>query len=416
MEANLFKRTIKDTLKKALLRSPVVLLNGARQVGKSTLALEFLEEGKFTYVTFDDEMIYLAAKSDPVAFIANIQKPLILDEVQRVPEIFLAIKMDVDKNRVPGRYLLTGSANPLLIPRLGDSLAGRMEIIDLMPLSQGEILGIEETFIDLLFSATQFKSARNKLSKEELYKKIIVGGYPSMQNTDDETAEAWMRSYLNLILQRDIKDLAQIEKLTELPNLLKVLAHRASNLLNVSEVSRDCKLVAQTLHRYIALLETIFLINLQPSWNTNLALRFIKSPKLYLVDSGLLTYLLGINLERALKDPGLMGKVLENFIMSELKKQITWSKTKPQLYHFRTSGGEEVDMVLENRAGQIIGIEIKNSETVEPKDFKGLKYLKEKAQDSFIHGIVFYAGSQAVPFGDKLFALPINSLWEAKDI
>ncbi len=409
---SVFKRNIKPTLKKALERSPIVLLNGARQVGKSTLALEFLKEGEFNYLTFDDETVYLAAKADPAGFIENIQKPVIIDEVQRVPELFLPIKMDVDKNRVSGRYLLTGSANPLLIPRLGDSLAGRMEIVDLMPLSQGEILGITETFIDTAFSDKSFTCPKKTLSKQELHHKILVGGYPSVQGADEETVEAWMRAYINLLLQRDIKDLAQIEKLTELPNLLKILAFRASNLLNVSEVSRECKMVATTVHRYIALLETIFIISLQRPWHTNLGLRFIKSPKVFLIDSGLLTYLLGINMKRALIDSIQMGKALENFIVSELKKQATWSKTRPELYHFRTFEGKEIDIVLENRAGQIVGIEIKSGASVNPGSFKGLKYLQEKVPDKFVKGIVLYGGSKCVPFGKDMFALPINILWQ----
>lgn len=409
----MFKRHIKPHLKKALARSPVVLLNGARQVGKSTLALEFKEEHGFYYITFDDEIMYLAAKGDPVAFLANIPKPIIIDEVQRVPEIFIAIKRDVDANRVPGRYLLTGSANPLLIPRLGDSLAGRMEVIDLMPLSQGEILGIEETFIDTAFNDTfTIKPLKNILSKKEVCAKVVIGGYPSVQGVDEETREAWMRSYLNLILQRDIKDLAQIEKLTELPLLLKLLAFRAANLMNVAEVARESKMVDQTLHRYIALLETIFLIYVQPAWSTNFALRFIKSPKLYLVDSGLLAYLLGINIDRSINDPIHMGKLLENFVLDEIKKQITWSKVKPQMYHFRTSDGQEVDIVLENRAGDIVAIEIKSSESVSQSDFKGLRFLQEKMRNKFIRGFVLYTGSEIVPFGPNLFALPVAALWQ----
>lgn len=409
----MFTRNIKPILQKALKRSPIVLLNGARQVGKSTLALEFLKEGDFHYITFDDETVYLAAKSDPAGFIENFAKPVIIDEVQRVPEIFLPIKVDVDNNRVPGRYLLTVSANPLLIPRLGDSLAGRMEVVDLMPLSQGELLGITEAFIDTAFSDKSFKCPKEGLSKNELYHKILVGGYPSVQSKDEEEIEAWMRAYINLLLQKDIKDLAQIEKATELPNLLKILAFRASNLLNVSEVSRECKMVATTVHRYIALLETIFIISLQCSWHTNLGLRFIKSPKVFLIDSGLLTYLLGINMERAFVDSVQMGKALENFIVGELKKQATWSKTRPELYHFRTFEGKEVDIVLENRAGQIVGIEIISSATLNPSAFRGLKFLQEKVPDKFIKGIVFYGGSKCVPFGNNMFALPINALWES---
>jgi len=408
----LFKRNIKEDLKKALNRAPVVLLNGARQVGKSTLALEFQKEGDFEYITFDDEMVYLSAKNDPQAFIKSIKKPVIIDEVQRVPEIFLPIKIDVDNNRHAGRYLLTGSANPLLIPRLGDSLAGRMEILDLMPLSQGEIEGVKENFTDTVFEEKELTSAAKGLTKKELYEKAIIGGYPSVQKISKEDRDAWMRSYLNLILQRDIKDLAQIEKLTELPNILKILAYQAANLLNVAEVSRDVKMVSQTVHRYIALLETIFLINLEHSWHTNLTLRITKAPKVYLVDSGLLTYLLGLDLNGALNDTLQMGKVIENFVVNELRKQITWSKVKPELYHFRSTSGQEVDIILQDRSGKLIAIEVKSGETVLPKDFNNLKYLQEKLGKKFIKGFVVYSGRQILPFGKDLATLPINLLWK----
>lgn len=409
----MFKRNIKNTLKKALSRSPVVLINGARQVGKTTLAREFLKEKGYNYFTFDDEITYLSAKNNLTSFISDIPKPVILDEVQRIPEIFLAIKSDVDKNRIPGRYLLTGSANPLLIPRMGDSLAGRMEIIDLMPLSQGEISNKEEKFIDLIFKSDKpLKAPKKILSKKNLYEKLLIGGYPTVQHLDDEDREAWMRNYLNLILKKDIKDLAEIEKISEMPNLLRLLSSRVSNLLNVAEVSRDSKLITKTVHRYLALLETIFIIYRQNPWSTNIGLRFTKAPKLYLIDTGLLSYLLDFNLERALKDNTQMGKKLENFVVSELKKQITWSKTIPQIYHFRTTSGEKVDVVLENRSGNIVGIEVKNSERVTQEDFKWLKYLQEKTKNKFLKGIVLYTGSQTLPFGENLYALPINSLWE----
>lgn len=407
----MIKRNIKDKLKKAISRSPVVLLNGARQVGKSTLTLEFVQDG-FNYITLDDELTYLSAKNDPYAFIKNIKKPVIIDEVQRVPELFLPIKIDVDNNRKPGSYLLTGSANPLLIPRLGDSLAGRMEIIDLMPLSQGELLGVKENFVDTVFEDKDIYKITPELSKEDLYKKILKGGYPSVQNLDEEDSIAWMRSYLNLILQKDIKDLAQIEKITELPNILKILAYQVANLLNVSEISRDAKMVSQTVHRYITLLETIFLINLSPSWHTNLTLRITKSPKVYLVDSGLLTYLLGVELNNAFEENFQMGKVTENFVVNELRKQITWSKTNPEMFHFRTSNGQEVDIILQNRAGKIIAIEVKSGQNVSLSDFKHIKLLQEKMGKKFIKGFVVYTGNQIIPFGDDIFAIPINLLWQ----
>jgi uncharacterized protein len=408
----MFKRTIIPNLEKSLARSRVVLLNGARQVGKTTLVTELLKEKNYTYLTFDDELTYLAAKKNISGFISEIKKPVIIDEIQRVPEIFLAIKRDVDKNSTPGRYLLTGSANPLLIPKMGDSLAGRMEIIDLMPLSQGEINGTNEIFIDAVFSKWTVKSFVKPISKHDLYKKIITGGYPLVQNTDEEGCQAWMRSYLNLLLQRDIKDLAQIEKLTEFPNLLSVLASRASGLLNVSEIARECKMSNKTLQRYIALLETIFLINQQQSWSTNITQRFVKAPKVYMVDSGLLSYLLDTNLERLLTNSTHAGKILENFVVGELQKQATWSKTSVAMYHCRTTAGEEVDVILEDRSGNIVGIEIKSSEKVTTDDFKGLKYLKEKVGEKFVMGIVLYTGSLCLPFDKGLYTMPINVLWE----
>ena len=408
----MFKRNIMQTLEKALTRSRVVLLNGARQVGKTTLANELLKNKSYTYLTFDDELTYLAAKNNISGFISDITKPVILDEVQRVPEIFLAIKRDVDQNPISGRYLLTGSANPLLIPRLGDSLAGRMEVIDLMPLSQGEIHNTKEAFIDAVFNNYPLKVPAKIITKENLYKKIVLGGYPSVQHLDEEDCEAWMRSYINLLLQKDIKDLAQIEKLTEFPNLLKILASRASNLLNVAEIARECKMGIKTVHRYIALLETIFLLNIQLSWSTNITQRFIKSPKIYFTDTGLLSYLLDTNLQKALTNSTHMGRIVENFVVGELKKQATWNKTIVNMYHSRTVSGEEVDVILEDRAGNVVGIEIKSSETVGPEDFKGLKYLKEKIKDKFIMGIVLYTGSQYMPFDNKLCVLPINSLWD----
>lgn len=401
-----------ENLEKALGRSRVVLLNGARQVGKTTLANDLTKNKDYSYLTFDDELTYLAAKGNITGFISDIKKPVILDEVQRVPEAFLAIKKDVDQNPTPGRYLLTGSANPLLIPRLGDSLAGRMEVIDLMPLSQGEINNKKDLFIDAVFNKQTIKSKINPISKEDLYKKILLGGYPSVQNFDEDGCEAWMRNYLNLILQKDVKDLAQIEKIIELPNLLRILASRSSNLLNVAELSRESKIGAKTLHRYIALLETIFMINLQNPWNTNISQRFIKSPKIYLIDSGLLSYLLDTNIQKALSNSTHMGKIFENFVVGELKKQATWNKTITQIYHCRTAGGEEIDIILEDRSGNIIGIEVKSSEAVTKDDFKGLKYLKEKIKDKFLMGIVLYTGSLYMPFDKNLFALPINSLWE----
>lgn len=410
-EQKMFKRTIKPIIEDALNRSPIVLITGARQTGKTTLAKEIGAQKNYHYVTFDDIRYLAAAQSDPTGFIAGLPKPVILDEVQRVPDIFLAIKKDVDENRKPGRYLLTGSANPLMIPRLGDAFVGRMEIFTLYPLSQGELLGRRECFIDNVFKQEPI-SSRAPVIRKDLLEKIVVGGYPLMQNISEHARESWINSYITTLLQRDVQDLAQISGLTEFPNLLRILATRTSNLLNVAELSRSSGIATSTLHRYITLLEALFIISFIQPWHANLGKRLVKSPKTSFIDTGILTFLLGATTERLLADSMLVGNILENFVATELRKQATWSQERVNLYHFRTQTGIEVDMILENSAGKLIALEVKASETVGANDFKGLKYLQEEAQDKFIQGIVLYTGDATIPFGKNLFALPISSLWE----
>jgi predicted AAA+ superfamily ATPase len=406
-----YKRNIRFNLEKALKRSPVVLLTGARQTGKTTLMKELAQEKKYHYVSFDDMRYLLAAQNDPMGFIADIPKPVILDEIQRAPELFLAIKYDVDNNRIPGRYALTGSANPLLIPRLGDSLAGRMEILTMYPLSQGELLNRFDHFIDSIFQEDSITGIPSiTCTQQELFHKILTGGYPLIQHVSWEDKEAWFNNYISAILQKDILELSQIEDATAIPRLLSILAAHAGSLLNVSEISRQSGITTTTLNRYLILLKTVFMIYLQQPWHSNLIRRVIKSPKAYLVDTGLLSWLLAINNEKIAQIPH-KGHLLENFVFNELQKQATWNKTRVQLYHFRTPAGIEVDMVLERPDGKIIGIEVKSNQNITPKDLKGLLYLKEHVKDKWHRGIVLYTGNESIPLGHKITALPISTLW-----
>lgn len=405
-----FHRNSKSKLEKALKISPVVLLTGARQTGKTTLMNEVAKDRGYFSASFDDLSMLSAAKADPMGFIARLPKPVILDEVQRVPEIFLAIKHEVDQNREAGMFALTGSTNPLLIPRLGDSLAGRMIILTLLPLSQGELLGRKEVFIDRLFKG-EIPYTVEVLSRQELYGRILKGGYPVVQGFSEEERRLWFNSYITALLQKDVQDLAHVTALAEFPRILQLLATRAANLLNVAELSRAVGIPNTTLHRYLSLLEALFIVSLLQPWSVNIGKRLVKSPKIYLIDSGILAFLLGIDNERALVDGKLMGSIIENFVVMELIKQATWSTTSVQLFYFRTQTGVEVDLVLEDKAGNIIGIEVKSSSTVTQQDFKGLRYLQESAGEKFIVGIVLYTGSQSIPFGSSLYALPLTSLW-----
>lgn len=401
------KRNISEELDCAINRSPVVFLAGARQSGKSTLLAKHCKNRGYEFISFDDLTMLATAQNDLVSFFAGIKKPTVIDEVQRIPDLFLAIKYYVDRKRVSGTFVLTGSANPMLIPKLSDSLAGRMEIITLYPFSQGEIQGNKETFIEKIFAQNFAEIEATHLELQEIKQKIVIGGYPLAINKSHRDRNMWFNSYLTTILQRDIKDIADIEGITTLPNLLKLLASRCSNLLNNAEISRASGIPASTLKRYMILLEILYLIIPVQPWSSNLSKRLVKSPKIYLVDSGLLIHLLGGNID----DQHIAGQAFENFVVTELLKQITWSKKECSLYHYRTESGYEIDSILEDKQGNIVGIESKNKALLSSTDIKGLRHLQEKLGDKFKAGIVIYSGKHKLCLGENIWAVPISALF-----
>jgi len=412
----MIKRHISPRLLAALADSPVVLLHGARQTGKSTLVQHVSSSDRpARYLTLDDVSVLSAATADPVGFLAGTEGPFALDEIQRAPELFLAIKADVDRNRQPGRFLLTGSANVLMLPKLSESLAGRMEILPLWPLSQGEIAGHREGFVDLLFGGDPGKfQSDDAHGHSDMVERILRGGYPEAHGRATwSRRRAWFNSYVMTILQRDVRDLSHIEGLGMLPRLLSLLASRAGTLLNHAEISRSLGMPQSTLKRYMALLETTFLVQLLPAWSANLGKRLVKSPKIYLNDTGLAAAIMGQGDEKALRDSHLLGPLLENFVVTELFKQVTWSKTEPNLFHFRTLTGQEVDVVLESPSGELVGIEVKASASVNATDFRWLRVLAEETGKRFRCGVVLYQGRETVPFGKNLHAVPIEALWRA---
>ena len=409
----MIRRHLISCLLEALADTPVVLLNGPRQSGKSTLAQRVAShEHPARYLTLDDATTLAAARNDPPGFLAGFEGPVVIDEIQRAPELFLAIKAQVDRDRRPGRFLLTGSADVLLLPRLAESLAGRMEILTLWPFSQGEIEKIQEGFVDAIFSRTIPQMRDLRIQGSEMIPRILRGGYPEILGRQTESRQAaWFGSYITTILQRDVRDIAHIEGLTALPRLLALLAARAASLVNFSELSRTSTIPQSTLKRYMIILETTFLVQTLPAWSGNLSKRLVKAPKLVIGDTGLMAYLLGLNKVRLLQDPILAGHVLENFVIMELKKQLGWNRTKAQLFHFRTQTGQEVDIVLEDLSGRVVGIEIKSGASVTADDFKGLRLLHETIGRRFLRGMVLYGGSEFVPFGPGLYALPVRALW-----
>ena len=406
------RRHILGPLLRALSDNPVVLLNGPRQAGKTTLVRDLLSgRHPARYLTMDDPGVLAAAHSDPAGFIAGLSGPVVLDEIQRAPGVFVAIKAAVDKDRRPGRFLLTGSANVLLLPKVSESLAGRMEILTLWPLSQGEIEGTFDGFIDAAFGAGALPPVKAVTARDGL-QRALLGGYPEMlQRRDAERRHAWYGSYITTILQRDVRDIASIDGLTELPRMLALLAARATSLQNFAELSRSSTIPQSTLKRYLTLLETTYLIQTMRPWSGNLSHRLVKSPKMMLADTGLMAHLAGLTLERLSDDGQLKGPLLENFVAMELRKQTAWSRTRPELFHFRTVSQLEVDIVLESPSGVVVGIEVKSAGAVGADDFKGLKALAADLGKKFHRGVVFYLGSEAVPFAANLHALPLSALW-----
>jgi uncharacterized protein len=407
----MLKRNITNAFLTSLKDTPVVLVNGSRQVGKSTFVKSLLNT--YQYLTLDDPTTLMSIKKDPVMFLEGLKGPVIIDEVQRAPELFLPLKKNVDEFKRYGYFVLTGSANVLSLPRLGDSLAGRMEIHTLWPLSRGEIEQNFEDVINTLFNSNALETSKlRKLSLDEVIIWICQGGYPEAIRRDSaDRRQKWLSSYMAMILEKDVRELSNIEGLIELPNLMQLLASRCGSLLNTSEISRTLGIPSSTLKRYLSLLENIYLFISMPAWAKNTTKRLVKAPKIYLNDTGLLTNLMGCNYARLLKDKGFLGHVLENFVVMELIKQMTWSKQQCRIYHYRTHAGQEVDILLEAPDSRVVAVEVKLANQVSPKDFSGIIDLEKDIGNNFHRGIILYLGAEIIPFGNNKHAVPLGFIF-----
>ena len=387
--ASLHPRFVRPRLSEALGDSPAVLVHGPRQCGKTTLARAVGDAAGFSYLSFDDDVLRASAQADPMGFVADLPGKAVLDEIQRVPELFTALKAAIDRDRRPGRFILTGSANVLLLPRLADSLAGRMEILRLHPLSQAELAGKPPDFLDALFG--------------EGFK----GGPVARRRA------TWYRDYIDTLVQRDVRDVAHINSLAALPRLLTLAAGQTARLLNVSDLAAPFQLSRPTIRDYVTLLARIFLLEELPPWHTNRLSRLIKTPKLHLGDTGLAYALLGVDADALAADRPMLGHLLETFVFQELRKQASWREEPIAFHHFRDKEGVEVDIVLEGARQRVAGIEVKASATVTAADFKGLRKLQASTGRRFAAGVVLYDGEATARFGDQLFAVPVRRLWEA---
>lgn len=408
----LHPRFIRPRLAEALADTPVVLVHGPRQCGKTTLARQVGDAMRYAYVSFDDDVQRASAQADPVGFVADLPAKVILDEVQRVPGLFTSIKAAVDRDRSPGRFILTGSANVMLVPRLADSLAGRLEILRLHPLTQAELAHKRPGFLGALFGAGFKARARPRLGRE-LAERIAAGGYPAaLARPAARRRATWYRDYIDTLVQRDVRDLARISALDALPRLLTLAAGQTAHLLNVADLASPFQLSRPTIRDYVTLLAQVFLLEELPPWHSNRLSRLIKTPKLHLGDTGLACALLGVDAAALTADRTLLGQLLETFAFQELRRQAGWEDQPIAFHHFRDRDDAEVDIVLERGGQEVAGIEVKAAATVTAADFRGMRKLKEAAGKRFKAGVVLYDGEVTAPFGDGLYAVPIRQLWE----
>lgn len=410
---SLYPRNIEPLIAEAMQDTPVVLLAGPRQSGKTTLVRQIAKEQSLSYLTLDDELTLLSAKEDPVGFIRNLDRAVI-DEIQRAPQLLMAIKKSVDEDRQPGRFLLTGSANLMLLPTVADSLAGRMETLSLLPLSQSELEAQSHNWLDNVFAGHLLKAEHPALA-EELINRVLRGGFPeAISRNSSRRRTTWARQYLDALIQRDVRDVAEIDRLDQLPRFLRVLAQTAGQMCNYTQLGGQVGLDGKTASRYTGIFEQMYLLKRIDVWAKNRLKRVIKTPKLQFIDSGLLAAILGLGVDELSQDRTRFGGILETFVFAELLKHRSSAEGDYQIMYYRDADQVEVDFVIENAAGQLIGIEVKAAATVKESDLRGLRKLAGLAGEHFKMGVLLYDGTETLPLGNGIWAAPLSSLWGSK--
>ncbi len=397
-------------LDEALSDTPVVVVAGPRQAGKSTLAQHVVTGQGGTWLSLDDAATLDVARTDPVGFVTGRTGLVAIDEAQRVPELLLAVKAQVDRDRRPGRFLLTGSTRFLGAPRLADSLAGRMEVLTLWPFTQSELAGGQARtgLIDAAFGGGIGDLRPHPVGRADVLQRAVRGGYLPALDRTDRRRTAWFDSYVAGVVDREVRAVSDVAYLRELPRLLRLIAARTSGELNVTDVARDLGLSRPTTDSYLAHLEKVFLVQNVPAWSTNLTSRVVRRPTIGLTDTGLAARLLG---GRVRSDADIAGRLIETFVTNEVRAQSEWSATRPQLFHYRDRDGHEVDLVLESGDGRVIGIEVKAGATVRSEDLHGLRLLDQRLEDDFAAGVVLCTCPAPVHLGGRLWTLPMSVLW-----
>jgi len=412
MPSDLLVRHVRPHLLEALSESRAVALLGARQVGKSTLVADLAAtDYRARFINLDDEATANAARSDPTGLIAGITGPAVIDEIQRAPGLLLAIKRRLDNDRSRGQFLLTGSANILTLPTVADALPGRIEYLNLWPLSQGELRDHREAFIDGLFAGRFPEVTGAPIGRGGVAEMLATGGYPELQGRSQRGRSRFFSSYIASIIGRDLDDIANVRNIENVERLLFIIAARSGGLASFHGMAGDLGVDTNTARAHTKILEDLFLVRQLRPWHVNLSSRQIKSSKLHVVDTGLLAYLIGANERRIIDDGVVAGILLESFVGMELLRQSGWTQEPVQLFHYRDKQQREVDVILERHSGEVVGIEIKASATPAASDFAGLHYLRDKLGARFKAGVVLHTGADTLPFGDRLAAIPVSGLW-----
>lgn len=397
----------------ALVDTRIVVLQGARQVGKSTLANQMLADRDGILVTLDDPESFAFASADPTGFVAQAgDGMLVIDELQRVPELVVAIKAAVDRDQRPGRFLVTGSANLLDLAATHESLAGRAERVELYPLSQRELAARDGSFIDTVFGASVPRDFSSELRRSDYLERAGAGGYPEvLRRRTTQRRDDWYAAYVSQIVRRDAADISGLQRLADLPRLLRLIAARMGTTMVWSSLAADAGIPRRTLDPYAALLDTLYLTHTIPAWAVNLTSREVKQPKVFPVDSGLAASLLGLTAATLGPTAALAGPLLECFVAGELRRQLGWADQRASLFHYRDSRGAEVDFVLETPDGRVVAIEVKAAATVTSRDTAGIALLRDRLGDRFVRGYVLYTGDRPVGVADRVTAVPVEALW-----
>jgi uncharacterized protein len=406
-------RHLEKVITEALADTRVVIVNGARQAGKSTAVHRLVRDRPGVLERKLDRANDLSvARLDPTEFVAH-DGLLVIDEVQRAPELILPIKARVDADNRAGQYLLTGSARLLGLRSLPDALVGRAETIELWPFAQGEIDGAPDRFVDTVFGPVSDLSTAATLNRSDYLERMVRGGFPEAVERSGNRRARFFESYARDLIDRDVTQLGEIQRRDDLARLLSILADRTASPLSIEGIANGLAISKNTVERYIVLFEEVFLVKRIPAWTNSATTRANRQRKLVFVDSGMCAHLAGLSAERLHRDPARSGSLLESFVISEIMRQLVWSDAFARLYHYRTRDGEEVDAVIEHHDGRVVGVEVKASSSISGDDLRHLRHLRAKAGENFYRGVLLYTGTEVLPLGDRLVAAPIDSLWHS---